>query len=221
MKTILSICDYSGSWSRPYLKDYRVVRVDIKHSGRTVAKDGGENWGMSVHEFYLFCLENPNYFGEVVGILMAPPCTDFASSGAQWWKDKDADGRTAASIEIVTDCLALVDLFKPRFWALENPKGRLQKCVPQLGKYRLAFDPCDYAGYADDPQSNAYTKFTCLWGEFNIPEQDWVEPKYIYGKGGKRGSAMWANLGGKSERVKELRSITPQGFARAFYEANP
>jgi hypothetical protein len=28
------------------------------------------------------------------------------------------------------------------------------------------------------------------------------------------------NLGGKSERTKELRSITPKGFAKAFYDAN-
>jgi hypothetical protein len=27
-------------------------------------------------------------------------------------------------------------------------------------------------------------------------------------------------LGGKSEKTKELRSITPLGFAYAFYEAN-
>jgi hypothetical protein len=28
------------------------------------------------------------------------------------------------------------------------------------------------------------------------------------------------NLGGKSERTKELRSITPLGFAYAFYKFN-
>lgn len=38
-------------------------------------------------------------------------------------------------------------------------------------------------------------------------------------KNGKRGSWMWANLGGKSERTKELRSITPMGFSRAFATA--
>lgn len=27
-------------------------------------------------------------------------------------------------------------------------------------------------------------------------------------------------LGGKSERTKELRSMTPPGFAKAFFEAN-
>jgi hypothetical protein len=26
--------------------------------------------------------------------------------------------------------------------------------------------------------------------------------------------------GGKSERTKEIRSMTPKGFAKAFYEAN-
>ena len=33
-------------------------------------------------------------FDTVYGILAAPPCTDFAGSGAQYWKTKDEDGRT-------------------------------------------------------------------------------------------------------------------------------
>jgi hypothetical protein len=32
---------------------------------------------------------------------------------------------------------------------------------------------------------------------------------------------MWAKLGGNSEKTKELRSLTPAGFAQAFFEANP
>jgi hypothetical protein len=34
------------------------------------------------------------------------------------------------------------------------------------------------------------------------------------------GQKLHRCLGGKSERTKELRSITPMGFAKAFYEAN-
>jgi len=47
-----------------------------------------------------------------------------------------------------------------------------------------------------------------------------VEPVYFCktSKTGKvmRGSWMWANLGGKSERTKELHNVAPAGFARAF-----
>lgn len=34
------------------------------------------------------------------------------------------------------------------------------------------------------------------------------------------GSKMHRLYGGKSERTKMMRSITPMGFANAFYEAN-
>jgi hypothetical protein len=61
--------------------------------------------------------------------------------------------------------------------------------------------------------TDAYTKRTCLWGDFEIPDTD--ERTSIFG------SMMWSNYGGKSERTKEMRSMTPLGFSRAFFSANP
>lgn len=165
----------------------------------------------------------------VRGALFAPPCTDFTVSGNQWWPKKDASGETAASVKIVEECLALKDAVKKwlRWWALENPVGRMRRLVPLVGKKPLlTFDPCDYAGFADDPKTEAYTKKTQIYGEFNADlPKDYREP-VVYtriGKNGKvyRGSWLWAHLGGKSERTKELRSITPTGFSRAFAQANP
>lgn len=150
------------------------------------------------------------YPGRVHGILAAPPCTAFAGSGAQWWPAKDADGRTLDGLALVDACLRLVAVCRPQWWALENPVGRLRRWI---GPPRMMFNPCDYG--------DAYTKKTCLWGEFNADlRRTPVEPVMIE-RGGKRGSWMWANLGGKSERTKELRSATPAGFARAFFEGNP
>jgi hypothetical protein len=64
LKTILSLCDYSGSWSKPYRDaGYKVIQVDIKH-------------GQDVRLF--------EFPGQVHGILAAPPCTHLASSGARW-----------------------------------------------------------------------------------------------------------------------------------------
>jgi hypothetical protein len=57
VQTILSLCDYSGIWSKPY-KDagYYVIQIDIKH-------------GDDVRLF--------PYPGEVYGILAAPPVYSF------------------------------------------------------------------------------------------------------------------------------------------------
>jgi hypothetical protein len=58
MMTILSLCDYSGAWSQPYVDaGYDVVRVDIKR-------------GQDIRLFE--ALPFP-----VRGVLAAPPCNAF------------------------------------------------------------------------------------------------------------------------------------------------
>lgn len=188
-RIILSLCDYSGEWSRPYREaGYDVRCIDLKH-------------GDDVRLFQK--IDAPVY-----GVLAAPPCTEFAVSGAQYWRAKDTDGRTLSAIAVVDACVRIVKIHDPVFWCLENPVGRLNRW---LGKPAMYFHPNDYG----DP----YTKKTALWGEFNYPEKHPVEP-IMYTCNGKRGSWMWAKLGGKSERTKELRGTTPPGFSRAFFEAN-
>jgi site-specific DNA-cytosine methylase len=149
---------------------------------------------------------------QVHGILCAPPCTDFSGSGAQYWQKKDASGTTISSLSIVDACLRMVAIYKPTFWALENPVGRLRRW---LGPYRFSFDPCDFAGWNSNPEADRYTKKTLLWGEFNTPEVRRQEPLKVCAQG-----SWLMKLGGKSERTKTLRSMTPLGFARAFFEAN-
>jgi hypothetical protein len=84
---------------------------------------------------------------------------------------------------------------------MENPVGRLRKYI---GEPKMIFNPCDYG----DP----YTKKTLLWGDFIPPHKNRVEPV--------EGSKLWRMYGGKSEKTKTMRSITPPGFARAFFEIN-
>ena len=136
---------------------------------------------------------------KVHGILAAPPCQHLSGSGARWWKSK---GRVALfeALSIVDACMRVIKISDPVFWALENPVGRL---VHYLGKPKMYFDPCDYG----DP----YTKKTCLWGKFNEPAINRVDPV--------EGSKIH-RIPPSKDRAK-LRSITPPGFARAFYEANP
>lgn len=134
----------------------------------------------------------------VYGVLCAPPCTHLSGSGARWWKEKGEEALLEA-MAVVDACLRIVTVTQPVFWCLENPVGRL---VHYLGKPAMYFNPCNYG----DP----YTKKTCLWGKFNAPERDEVEPTL--------GSKM--HLMCPHEKRHELRSITPQGFAQAFFEAN-
>ncbi len=107
-------------------------------------------------------------------------------------------------MSVTIACLRIIATCQPKFWALENPVGRLRKWMSDP---RLIFNPCDYG----DP----YTKKTLLWGRFNLPERNSVEPIRVCSQG-----SWLQKLGGKSEKTKMLRSITPPGFAQAFYEAN-
>ena len=190
---LISLFDYSGIWSAPYRNaGCRVLQVESK-LGFDLFK-----WNYKAIRPEL-----------VLGILAAPPCTDFANSGAQYWKEKDKDGRTAASVKLIRKTLEIIHYFRPKFWALENPVGRLNVVVPELKQFGpWYFEPYWFG--------NPWSKKTGLWGQFNKPKMEKVTPI----KFSKQGS--WTQLlGGKSEQTKELRSITPPGFAKAFYLANP
>lgn len=205
MSRVLSLFDRSGEWPRPYAEaGGQVLTIDILPPLPGTMYAGREHLQADVRA--LASLGRALPVGGVV--LLAPPCTEFAVSGARWFAAKDADGRTAAAVELVRCALAIVAQLRPRAWALENPTGRLVRLVPELGRPRLSFNPCDYG----DP----YTKRTHLWGDFcpDLPRSP-VEPVRVCSQG------SWVQkLGGKSERTKTLRSTTPAGFARAFWEAN-
>ena len=199
MKLLISLYDYTGNWSRPYSENgWNVIQVDIKH-------------GIDIMKWeYQNILVPPC---SIVVMLIAQPCTDYALSGAKHFWAKDRDGRTEASQQLVAKTKEVKDYFKPDVWALENPMSRIHKLNRWLGKPRLKFDPFWYAGYDPIPDNSRYVKKTWLWGDFSLPYPKPVEPI-------SRENPGWRNLGGKSERTKELRSITPLGFAYAFYEAN-
>lgn len=143
-------------------------------------------------------LKAPNRKVDVV--LAAPPCTVFAGSGAKWYALRPTS-EVLEGLSIVDACLRFILTVQPEVWALENPVGCLEDYI---GPPVMYFDPCDYG----DP----YTKKTCLWGKFKEPVQRPVEPT--------EGSKIHLEYGGRSERTKTLRSITPSGFAWAFFKAN-
>ncbi len=237
MKTLLSLFDHSGEWARPYWQaGWNVIQWDIKLD---------EFMDINLVDSAETALE---LFDDVDGILAAVPCTDFTVSCAWCWGKKDENGSTQKSLELVNQVKRLVDLYKPTdpdydgtfFWAIENPVGRMAKLAGFDKPYY--FDPHEFSGYLDLSnadilaldvirqkdgiglskqevelviKTNAYTKKTGLWGEFNHPVKNGIDPVRC----SKQGSFTQL-LGGKSARTKELRSITPAGFAQAFYLAN-
>lgn len=206
---IVSIYDYTGNWAKPFIEaGYPTMLWDKKIEGDILS--GFDRLVREIEETGL----------QPYGYLFAPPCTHMAVSGARWWAEKDKQlpdpgdiwNEVDYHIAYASICLHLVDILPPTaFWCLENPVGRLEKFLPELKPFRkMMFDPCDYG----DP----YTKKTVLWGEFNrnmIKKR--VEPVMVE-MNGKRGSIFWAM--GPSENRAAMRSITPMGFANAFYHAN-
>ena len=179
MLTILELCSGTGSWGEPYERaGYDVMSFDLENDVRLIE----------------FASPPP-----VRGVLAAPPCTHLCVSGARWWEEK-GDEALLEALSVVDACMRLVWLLKPKWWALENPVGRLNT---YLGDPVYSFQPSDFG----DP----YHKKTMLWGEFNHPRKNPVEPTnkdYIH------------KLPPSEDRAR-LRSITPPGFAQAFFEANP
>ena len=237
---IFSLCDYSGNWPKYYIdNNYPVVLFDLKHGDDIVDK---QNEVLTFAKFFSY---------EILGVLASPPCTDFTVSGAQYWKQKDLDGRTEFSLKLVDSCLEIIDILKPKWWAFENPTGRLSTLRPNLGKPSYYFNPCDFAGYLTDNNSisvitfaanirlkaengealskdeidfsiayNLYTKKTGIWGNSVIPDKKYIEPIKFKAKNGDYYSPVHWYSGGKSEKTKEKRSMTPLAYAQGFYEAN-
>lgn len=188
-RIILDLCGGTGSWSKPYREagyDVRIIDPQVWRAG-----EGGTG-DVRLFEF-LPKRQRPH------GILAGFPCTDFSASGARWWASKGEKALLEA-LSIADACARIVLMHKPKWWAFENPVGRISRF---LGPPQYTFHPCHHG----DP----YTKLTCIWGDFTAPERDPVAPT--------EGSKM--HLLSPSPERALLRSATPTGFANAFFEANP
>jgi hypothetical protein len=196
-KIILSLFDSTGVWSQPWRDaGFEVVQIDRKIRS-------GSGHEMDVMKIDREWLED-NGLDMVHGVLAACPCTEFATSGARWFKSKDASGKTAEAKALVNHTLAVIEYLQPDgFWALENPVGRL-KGETTIPLEQLQFQPHNYG----DP----YTKRTQIFGMFNtdLPQAN-VAPS---------GGSYAHKLGSKSEKGAGKRSQTFEGFAYSFFMAN-
>jgi hypothetical protein len=196
-------CDRSGVMAQPWADaGYECWCIDIAHSIRVPQKVGNINfvWG-DVRSFV-----RPTRL-PIAFFAAFPPCTDVAGSGARDFALKGGVMLRDA-LEIFEACHAAAS-WSGAPYCIENPVGVLAN-VPHIGKPDFYFEPWHFA--ADDPNAEAYTKKTCLWtgNGFRFPDKRSVEPAL--------GSAILKMP--PSDDRERLRSLTPQGFARAVFAAN-
>ncbi len=206
-KIILDLCGGTGSWSKPYKDAGYDVRLITLPDNDVLTYEPPEN---------------------VYGILAAPPCTEFSkASHSKKWEDRDFK----SAMLIVKTCLNVVWRVQEsgtrlEFWAIENPMGYLYNF---LGKPAFYFQPWQFG-----EQGFLATKRTGIWGYFRDPvkttksrtilpicshktnKDEIIEvtiPMFDNEKRHKENNQWYTSSA-------EKRSITPPGFALAFFKAN-
>lgn len=97
-----------------------------------------------------------------------------------------------------------------KWWAVENPRGYLRRW---LGEPQFTFDPWQFG--------DGYQKKTCLWGSFTNPTPTVAEKPAELLKFSLLKSKDIHGAEYEKFTRQERRAITPYGFAKAFFEANP
>lgn len=209
MKTIISLCDYTGIFTKPWRDaGFNALHIDPQR----------ENNGTILE---MMPVIREAIMSGVVFVAGFPPCTDVAVSGSRHFESKrEADQHFQAKAALVAEQCRMIGEISGAPWFFENPVSVFSSI---FGKPNFAFDPYEFGGYLheDDyhPQwpeyiapRDAYPKKTCLWsgGGFELPDKKPVTPVSDY--------PGWTKLGGKSLRTKNIRSATPRGFALACFE---
>jgi hypothetical protein len=207
-KIILDLQGGTGAWSRKYkeagydvinvtLPDYDILKTEIRPQYK---------YNIIFRGVKVESLRS----NDVYGILAAPVCTMFSLARTRAKIPRDF----RLGMELVIACLNIIwecrYKNKLAFWCLENPMGYLRQF---LGKPVFTFDPCDFG----DP----YTKKTDLWGYFNIPKKKPVKLNRDQIERGKINNRKLPSISEiTNSKQADRRAITPQGFAKAFFEAN-
>lgn len=203
MKVILSLCDYSGAWSEPYLRaGYKVVRVDLGHPPGSSTTGNLTTIGADIR---VWELDFSPY-----AVISAPPCTVFCRPSARWWKRQDANGQTSHDVAVMLRCFELSQKAQG-WWALENPPGRHKRVIPNFPRPAWMYQPFEYG--------DAWWKQTYIWGTAKKPlviAPVTPEPTRRTPNGKSQGRIAFM-----SSSWKRAREKTPSGFAEAFFIANP
>lgn len=222
---VWSLFDGSGLMGLPWAEaGYHVYcfNADSANHGEYIIKMQHENLhyvDMWIDKDFVFNMSSRQDIPRPSIIFGFPDCTMFAVSGAKKERTKD-------ELDYALEMAKAVKHAGESYgvpWMIENPVGKL--CRPDMmGKPNAYFDPFEYGAFMTDsdkpfhpkmPKFDGYTKKTCLWFDngFQMPDKQPgpINIGLFWG---------WKWLGGKSTKTKQLRSLTPRGFARAVFLAN-
>ncbi len=204
-RIVLDLCGGTGAWAEWYRRNGYDVR----------------NITLPEHNV---CIYQPPR--RVHGILAAPVCRDMS-----FVLSEKLPRDIKSAMKVVNGCRRIIRKCKRngglKWWALENPVGHLSKYI---GEPRFIFQPWEFG----DP----WTKRTAIWGEFELPKKtfkSWDKvkknPKLYIRPGRGKPNMVWLHKSAIHDIPKfrkftveddaGFRAITPQGFARAFFKANP
>lgn len=203
------MCDYTGIMARPWAEaGVTCICVDIQHSIRATRakKHRVENgihfvWGDA--RSWKPSMFDKDFFQKyyIVFVACFPTCTNLAGSGAQDWELKGLAMLTDG-LMLFNSCEQVAD-WSGAPYLIENPVGVIPAHHRKPDYY---FQPW-YWG-------DLYQKKTCLWtgNGFAMPEAEFItKPDGVTQK-------IW--LASPGENRQNERSETPEGFARAVFEAN-
>jgi hypothetical protein len=213
-KAMISMCDKTGNMARPWAEaGYVCICVDIQHSIRATRK---KKWqveqfpgGGEIHLMYGDARSwKPSDFDREYSrkyrtcfVSCFSPCTHVAGSGAQDWELKGIP-QLFDALTLFNACEQIAD-WSGAPYLLENPVG----CIgTHHRKPDYYFQPWHFG--------DMYQKKTCLWtgnGFVMPPAECIVKPEGVTQK-------IWLAPPG-ADRA-DIRSETPEGFARAVFTAN-
>jgi hypothetical protein len=214
-KIILDLCGGTGSWSKPY--------KDAGYDVRVITYPDFDVSGALFGDKDLVFLHKKGEMGHIIpwdkiyGVLAAPPCTMFSMARTVAKTPRDLRG----AMEVVDSCLKIIwncqfNGKRLKFWAMENPKARLRWF---MGLPAKTFNPYDFG--------DAHRKPTDLWGNFNTKlRRKPVKLNLLQRKQSQLNLRELPTIPADYKIDQSMskraiaRSITPAGFAKAFYEAN-
>lgn len=214
MKKDIVVClfDTSGVMGEPWrAAGFRVICLDLFNDQQFRIPEPGESVAVQadllkgVPEEML----QSKFLEQVAFVAAFPPCTHLAVSGARWFKGKGLR-KLADSINMFATASEFCEAAGAPY-LIENP-------ISTISTYWRQPDHTFHPWYFNQLDAvSSYTKKTCLWvgGGFRMPlrlvdDSLPVDENYIHYLGSRA----------KNDKGKDLRSVTPAGFARAVFLAN-
>lgn len=157
-------------------------------------------------------------------VLASPPCTGFsvASIGHHWTKTRDHNHvpktqEARQAVSIVQATLSLIAALRPRYWFLENPRGKLRKLPFMKPHRRVTVGYCAYGQTYQKP-SDIWGRFPAAWRpkplcEPGSPCHEAAPRGSKFGVQGVQPTGPGPTGLSKAQQIAALRAIVPHALS--------